>query len=222
LEVPGGPSGVGSADHRLKTPGTDGERDEKKRFLCGDAEDDDPSHCDIAFLDFVLGDVQSLPVDVQADPAGPAAGLARDHQLPGVVQSRREQSQPPVEHVDDEHELVVVDGEVVRTVEVARLGPALAAVRVDHVAAVGADAADAVDRVAAARAAVADNKPAGAQLEGVARVHDARRQLDVPQVVTARAELLDPVQTKKVKFSRTRYRALGPELIPVYRQSARR
>jgi len=28
--------------------------------------------------------------------------------------------------------------------------------------------------------------------------------------------------TKKVKFSHTRYRALGPELIPVYRQSARR
>jgi len=27
---------------------------------------------------------------------------------------------------------------------------------------------------------------------------------------------------KKVKFSRTGYRALGPELIPVYRQSARR
>jgi len=30
---------------------------------------------------------------------------------------------------------------------------------------------------------------------------------------------LEPV---KVKFSHTRYRALGPELIPVYRQSARR
>ena len=27
---------------------------------------------------------------------------------------------------------------------------------------------------------------------------------------------------KKVKFSHTRYRALGPELIAVYRQSARR
>ena len=27
---------------------------------------------------------------------------------------------------------------------------------------------------------------------------------------------------KKVKFSHTRYPALGPELIPVYRQSARR
>ena len=29
-------------------------------------------------------------------------------------------------------------------------------------------------------------------------------------------------KVKKVKFSHTRYRALGPELIPVYRQSARR
>jgi len=28
--------------------------------------------------------------------------------------------------------------------------------------------------------------------------------------------------SKKVKLSHTRYRALGPELIPVYRQSARR
>jgi len=31
-----------------------------------------------------------------------------------------------------------------------------------------------------------------------------------------------PFEVKKVKFSHTRYRALGPELIPVYRQSARR
>ena len=30
------------------------------------------------------------------------------------------------------------------------------------------------------------------------------------------------VKSKEVKFSHTRYRALGPELIPVYRQSARR
>jgi len=30
------------------------------------------------------------------------------------------------------------------------------------------------------------------------------------------------VKIKKVKFSHTRYRALGPELIPVYRQSALR
>jgi len=29
-------------------------------------------------------------------------------------------------------------------------------------------------------------------------------------------------QKEKVKASHTRYRALGPELIPVYRQSARR
>ena len=29
-------------------------------------------------------------------------------------------------------------------------------------------------------------------------------------------------KVSKVKFSHTRYRALGPELIPVYRQSARR
>ena len=32
----------------------------------------------------------------------------------------------------------------------------------------------------------------------------------------------DVLHSKKVKFSHTRYRALGPELIPVYRQSARR
>ena len=31
-----------------------------------------------------------------------------------------------------------------------------------------------------------------------------------------------PSPSKKVKVSHTRYRALGPELIPVYRQSARR
>ena len=30
------------------------------------------------------------------------------------------------------------------------------------------------------------------------------------------------IKVKKVKFSHTRYRALGPELIPVYRQSARK
>ena len=34
--------------------------------------------------------------------------------------------------------------------------------------------------------------------------------------------LLSTSPTLKVKFSHTRYRALGPELIPVYRQSARR
>ena len=32
----------------------------------------------------------------------------------------------------------------------------------------------------------------------------------------------EPAVKVKVKFSHTRYRALGPELIPVYRQSARR
>jgi len=31
-----------------------------------------------------------------------------------------------------------------------------------------------------------------------------------------------PTVKSKVKVSHTRYRALGPELIPVYRQSARR
>ena len=35
-------------------------------------------------------------------------------------------------------------------------------------------------------------------------------------------ELVAALSNKKVKFSHTRYRALGPELIPVYRQSARR
>jgi len=30
------------------------------------------------------------------------------------------------------------------------------------------------------------------------------------------------IHTKKIKFAHTRYRALGPELIPMYRQSARR
>jgi len=34
--------------------------------------------------------------------------------------------------------------------------------------------------------------------------------------------LLVTCVVKKVKFSHTRYRALGPELIPVYRQSAHR
>jgi len=57
-------------------------------------------------------------------------------------------------------------------------------------------------------------------------------QADSPQVQTARSPVkvqghmrkreLNIVMGGKVKFSRTRYRALGPELIPVYRQSARR
>jgi len=46
------------------------------------------------------------------------------------------------------------------------------------------------------------------------------------QVVWLGLDLRTPAQSafigKKVKFSHTRYRALGPELIPVYRQSARR
>ena len=37
-----------------------------------------------------------------------------------------------------------------------------------------------------------------------------------------RNERSNAAEIKKVKFSHTRYRALGPELIPVYRQSARR
>ena len=41
-----------------------------------------------------------------------------------------------------------------------------------------------------------------------------------PRVCLASRELI--LYIKKVKFSNTRYRALGPELIPVYRQSARR
>ena len=42
--------------------------------------------------------------------------------------------------------------------------------------------------------------------------------------VSRRCRRTQPPQSllKKVKFSHTRYRALGPELIPVYRQSARR
>jgi len=39
---------------------------------------------------------------------------------------------------------------------------------------------------------------------------------------TAWRNLAARVVKVKVKFSHTRYRALGPELIPVYRQSARR
>jgi len=51
-------------------------------------------------------------------------------------------------------------------------------------------------------------------------------KLAKPTVVTAEWRWLCLVSHNsvkvKVKFSRTRYRALGPELIPVYRQSARR
>jgi len=43
-----------------------------------------------------------------------------------------------------------------------------------------------------------------------------------PHKVLLYIERSGPPFNKKVKFSHTRYRALGPELIPVYRQSARR
>ena len=36
------------------------------------------------------------------------------------------------------------------------------------------------------------------------------------------SDIFPSIKKVKVKFSHTRYRALGPELIPVYRQSARR
>ena len=51
-----------------------------------------------------------------------------------------------------------------------------------------------------------------------------RRQLALRQPANQQHSLHDFVTTigKKAKFSHTRYRALGPELIPVYRQSARR
>ena len=59
------------------------------------------------------------------------------------------------------------------------------------------------------------------QLDRARNAHDAD-QRDVAFIHKGRsADLLD-VRVKKVKFSHTRYRALGPELIPVYRQSARR
>jgi len=44
----------------------------------------------------------------------------------------------------------------------------------------------------------------------------------LPAVCTRRFLSLLFSSKVKVKFSHTRYRALGPELIPVYRQSARR
>ena len=46
---------------------------------------------------------------------------------------------------------------------------------------------------------------------------------DVVRKTTKQDQATDIDKVKvKVKFSHTRYRALGPELIPVYRQSARR
>jgi len=47
-----------------------------------------------------------------------------------------------------------------------------------------------------------------------------RRLVAEPLQNTATTERL--IHLEKVKFCHTRYRALGPELIPVYRQSARR
>jgi len=49
-------------------------------------------------------------------------------------------------------------------------------------------------------------------------VYGVRIPAYTPQYTTAVSRLL----VKKVNFSHTRYQALGPELIPVYRQSARR
>ena len=68
-------------------------------------------------------------------------------------------------------------------------------------------AQDAADEVCTTTATAA---AAGAGREVVGQSQSGRRAARVSVVV------------KKVKFSHTRYRALGPELIPVYRQSARR
>jgi len=45
---------------------------------------------------------------------------------------------------------------------------------------------------------------------------------DETKIVAKEKVTIKTVDKVKVKFSHTRYRALGPELIPVYRQSARR
>ena len=77
----------------------------------------------------------------------------------------------------------------------------------------GHDENSSIDAAAAAAAAAAGLH---------ARESLSRTRLDIE----CEADICSPVQTppwlKKVKFSHTRYRALGPELIPVYRQSARR
>ena len=81
-------------------------------------------------------------------------------------------------------------------------------------------------------------RPAGQQVDAVddrrqlalhdhrlRHVPDAQRQrrhVDTQHRVAAVSAVRHLALLKKVKFSRTRYRALGPELIPVYRQSARR
>jgi len=56
---------------------------------------------------------------------------------------------------------------------------------------------------------------------GVAKLTDAERIRQFSRHTPSAVRNLS-VKGKKVKFSHTRYRALGPELIPVYRQSARR
>ena len=43
---------------------------------------------------------------------------------------------------------------------------------------------------------------------------------DLAVIAETEEELIKRLNGKRVKFSHTRYRALGPELIPVYRQSA--
>jgi len=50
----------------------------------------------------------------------------------------------------------------------------------------------------------------------------ARRAVSVNGILSTAVSGQDKCKKRKVKFSHTRYRALGPELIPVYRQSARR
>jgi len=54
--------------------------------------------------------------------------------------------------------------------------------------------------------------------------HIPLNQLIIPPAIRKSVSTLptSALQLKKVKFSHTCYRALGPELIPVYRQSARR
>ena len=57
---------------------------------------------------------------------------------------------------------------------------------------------------------------------GRGRVERCRRDLCLRHCSCVAVEQKFTTDYKKVKFSHTRYRALGPELIPVYRQSARR
>jgi len=48
------------------------------------------------------------------------------------------------------------------------------------------------------------------------------KNMKLRSTLTAGKNTKFAVNIKKVKASHTRYRALGPELIPVYRQSAHR